>query len=145
MAGSVLAVGAMLVAASLALGLAATGGAAVTARRAAGAADNAAIAAADTVSGALSGEPCARAAEVARASGARLVSCETQEFDALVTVETAFAGLVARARARAGPMRSGRAARAMRRAAPTRLTVSGVYGVHRRKDPRGHQQEARHR
>ncbi|MDO8382691.1 MAG: helicase, partial [Microbacterium sp.] len=87
------------------VGLAATGGAAVAARRAAGAADNAAIAAADTVSGALPGESCERAAEVAEASGARLVSCDTEDLDAIVSVGVSFAGMAAVARARAGPPR----------------------------------------
>lgn len=105
MAGAMLVVGSMLVSATLTIGLAATGGAAVAARRAAGAADNAAIAAADSVSGALPGEPCERAAEVAEASGARLVSCGTDDLDAIVTVEVSFGGMAAAARARAGPPR----------------------------------------
>ena len=100
-----LVVGSMLVSATLAVGLAATGGAAVAARRAAGAADNAAIAAADTVSGALPGEPCERAAEVAEASGARLLSCGTEDLDTIVSVEVLFAGMTAVAGARAGPPR----------------------------------------
>ncbi|HAQ59505.1 MAG TPA: helicase [Microbacterium sp.] len=103
MAGTMLVVGSMLVTSSLALGLAATGGAAVAARRAAGAADNAAIAAADTVSGAVPGEPCERAAEVAEASHARLVSCSAEGLIASVTVAVPFAGFTATARARAGP------------------------------------------
>lgn len=106
MAGAVLVVGSMLLSSSLALGLAAVGGAAVTARRVAGAADNAAIAAADTVSGALAGEPCERAAEVAEASGTRLASCGTEGLEAVVLVEASFAGWTATARARAGPPRA---------------------------------------
>jgi secretion/DNA translocation related TadE-like protein len=105
MPGAILVVGSIVVCSTLTIGLAATGGAAVAARRAAGAADNAAIAAADTVSGALSGEPCERAAEVAEASGARLAACEAEDLEAFVTVEVSFAGLVATARARAGPPR----------------------------------------
>lgn len=105
MPGAILTVGSILVTSALTLGLAATGGAAVAARRAAGAADNAAIAAADTVSGALPGEPCARATEVAGASGARVIDCRTDDLDATVTVVVPFAGLVATARARAGPPR----------------------------------------
>lgn len=115
MAGAVLIVGSMLLTSTLALGLAATGGAAAAARRAAGAADNAAIAAADTASGALPGEPCERAAEVVEASGARLVACVTDGLDASVVVEVSFAGLVASARARAGPPR-GRAEHPARQA-----------------------------
>jgi secretion/DNA translocation related TadE-like protein len=105
MPGALLVVGSILVTSTLTMGLAATGGAAVAARRAAGAADNAAIAAADTVSGALPGEPCARAGEGAEASVARLATCLTNDLDAIVTVEVSFAGLVATARARAGPPR----------------------------------------
>ena len=105
MPGAMLVVGSILVTSTLTIGLAATGGAAVAARRAAGAADNAAIAAADTVSGALPGEPCERAAEVAEASGARLSACGTDDLDAIVTVEVSFAGLSATAHARAGPPR----------------------------------------
>ena len=105
MPGAMLVVGSIVVCSTLAIGLAATGGAAVAARRAAGAADNAAIAAADTVSGALPGEPCERAEEVAEASGARVSACGTDDLDATVTVEVSFAGMVATARARAGPPR----------------------------------------
>lgn len=105
MPGAMLVVGSILVTSTLTIGLAATGGAAVAARRAAGAADNAAIAAADTVSGALPGEPCERAAEVAEASGARLSACGTDDLDAIVTVDVSFAGLSATANARAGPPR----------------------------------------
>ena len=88
MPGAILVVGSIVVCSTLTIGLAATGGAAVAARRAAGAADNAAI-----------------AAEVAEASGARLAACEAEDLEAFVTVEVSFAGLVATARARAGPPR----------------------------------------
>lgn len=105
MPGAILVVGSILVTSTLTLGLAATGGAVVAGRRAAGVADNAAIAAADTVSGALPGEPCERATEVAQASGARLSACSIHDLDATVTVEVSFAGMAATARARAGPPR----------------------------------------
>ncbi|MDP3951326.1 Rv3654c family TadE-like protein [Microbacterium sp.] len=105
MAGSALAAGVLAVAASLSLGLAAVGGAAVTAQRAAGAADAAALAAADASSGAIviGEEPCALAARVAAASGATLVSCVLDGLVATVQVESAYAGLAAVSRARAGP------------------------------------------
>jgi len=105
MAGSALAAGVLAVAASLSLGLAAVGGAAVTAQRTAGAADAAALAAADASSGAIvtGEEPCALAARVAAASGATLVSCVLDGLVATVQVESAYAGLAAVSHARAGP------------------------------------------
>lgn len=104
MAGASLAAGLLAVAATLTLGLAAVGGAAVTAQRVAGAADAAALAAADAASGAiLTGEePCAMAARVAAASSATLVSCTVEGVAATVEVRSAYAGLVAVSRARAG-------------------------------------------
>ncbi|AZH79490.1 helicase [Microbacterium sp. Y-01] len=105
MAGSAVAAGVLAVAATLSLGLAAVGGAAVTAQRAAGAADAAALAAADVASGAVpSAEaPCAVAERVARAGGAALTTCVFQGFVATVQVQSAYAGLAAVSRARAGP------------------------------------------
>jgi hypothetical protein len=105
MAGSALATGVLVTAAGLALGLAAVGGAAVTAQRVAGAADAAALAAADAVTGAVvvSDEPCAVAARVAGAAGATLTGCSIEGFVATVQVESAYAGVVAVSRARAGP------------------------------------------
>ena len=106
MAGSALAAGVLAVAASLSLGLAAVGGAAVTAQRTAGAADAAALAAADASSGAIvttGEESCALAARVAAASGATLVSCVLDGLVATVQVESAYAGLAAVSHARAGP------------------------------------------
>lgn len=105
MAGSALAAGVVAIAATLSLGLAAVGGAAVTAQRTAGAADAAALAAADAASGAVpSGEqPCELAARVARASGATLADCVLEGFVATVEVQAAYAGLAAVSRARAGP------------------------------------------
>lgn len=105
MAGSALAAGVLAVAAVLSLGLAAVGGAAVTAQQAAGAADAAALAAADAASGAVPAdeEPCALAARVAVAAGARLTGCALEGFVATVEVQAAYAGLAAVSRARAGP------------------------------------------
>lgn len=104
MAGTALAAGILTVAASLSLGLAAVGGAAVTAQRTAGAADAAALAAADAASGAIvtGEEPCALAARVAAAAGGRLSACTLDDFAATVEVRSAYAGLVAASRARAG-------------------------------------------
>ena len=105
MAGTTLAAGVLTVAAALSLGLAAVGGAAVTAQRVAGAADAAALAAADAASGAVAtgGDPCALAARVAAASDATLTGCTLEGFVATVEVQAAYAGLAAVSRARAGP------------------------------------------
>lgn len=105
MAGTSLAAGVLAVAATLSLGLAAVGGAAVTAQRAAGAADASALAAADAASGAVPAPdgPCALAARVASASGAVLTACEISGLVATVQVQAKYAGLAAVSRARAGP------------------------------------------
>ncbi|WP_144874078.1 helicase [Microbacterium sp. 1.5R] len=105
MAGSALGAGLLVVAATLSLGLAAVGGAAVTAQRAAGAADAAALAAADAASGAVAtaDAPCALAARVAEASRARVTDCAVVGLVATVEVQAAYAGLAAVSRARAGP------------------------------------------
>lgn len=105
MAGTALSASVLAVAATLAVGLAAAGGAAVTAQRVAGAADAAALAAADAASGAIitDEEPCALAARVAAASGSTLVECALDGLMATVQVQAAYAGLAAVSRARAGP------------------------------------------
>ena len=105
MAGTALAGGILTVAAALSLGLAAVGGAAVTAQRVAGAADAAALAASDAASGAVATgeEPCALAARVAAASDATLTGCALDGVVATVEVRAAYAGLAAVSRARAGP------------------------------------------
>ncbi|WP_226531512.1 helicase [Microbacterium paraoxydans] len=105
MAGTALAAGVLAVAAALSLGLASVAGASVTAQRVAGAADAAALAAADAASGAVptSEEPCELAATVAAASGADLTGCTLEGFVATVEVQSAYAGLAAVSRARAGP------------------------------------------
>ena len=76
MAGTALASGILTVAATLSLGLS---GAIVTDE-----------------------DPCALAARVALASGATLVACRADGLMATVQVESAYAGLVAVSRARAG-------------------------------------------
>lgn len=77
----------------------------VDARRAALAADAAALAAADAVMGAITGVPCELAEQVARRNGARLTSCEVDGAVSRVDVVVAgrIAGLDASASARAGP------------------------------------------
>jgi secretion/DNA translocation related TadE-like protein len=70
-------------------------------QRAAGAADSAALAAADTIFGWLDGEPCAVAAEVAAAARVALASCTINgmEVRVLTRVNTPLGSAIARARA----------------------------------------------
>ena len=90
MAGAVLSVAIVGVAAAMTVGLASVGAAATFAQRLAGTADAAALAAADTAAGAMRGDPCDRAGEVA-------------DLTVTVTVSAPFGQFVANASARAGP------------------------------------------
>jgi secretion/DNA translocation related TadE-like protein len=103
MAGAIAAIGAVGCAATLSLGLVLAGSAAVFGQRLAGAADAAALAAADAASGAVIGVPCEMAETVARSAGAELSRCEIDGLTATVTVSATFARLPAAATARAGP------------------------------------------
>jgi secretion/DNA translocation related TadE-like protein len=93
----------------LALGCCVAGAAVVTHRRAESAADLAALAAAQALQD--GGGSCAAAVAIAAANGARLESCRTGGFDALVTVRVEGPALLGRlglrARARAGPGEGG--------------------------------------
>ena len=104
-AGAVLAIA--LVMAVVVVGLAGVGlAAALSARqRVIGAADLAALAAADAASGAIAGVPCEVAAAVARGNGARLTNCEGKGLVLSVTLSESFAGIPISAAARAGPSR----------------------------------------
>ncbi|MFT4135590.1 helicase [Microbacterium sp.] len=103
MAGSALAVGVLAVSATLGVGYATAGAVSVRAAQVAGVADAAALAAADAASGAVSGLPCERAAQLAARGGAGVVSCTVDGLVATIEV-TASAGVFPlRARARAGP------------------------------------------
>lgn len=73
----------------------------------AGAADAAALAAADTASGLLPGYPCDAAAVVAAANGSGLASCEVDGLVATVTATRYLLGFAVSARATAGPPPSG--------------------------------------
>jgi secretion/DNA translocation related TadE-like protein len=94
----------------LALGGAVAGGVMVGQRRAAAAADLAALAGAEAVAQAtVGGSGCARAAEVATLNGAAVTSCSVQGREVVVgvtvEVERPFGGSWAvPARARAGPV-----------------------------------------
>lgn len=68
-----------------------------------GAADAAALAAADTASGLVAGYPCAAATEAARLNGAAVTGCVLEGQIATVTVATSVLGIDLSARARAGP------------------------------------------
>jgi secretion/DNA translocation related TadE-like protein len=72
-------------------------------QRVSAAADAAALAAADTASGLVSGVPCERAARAARLNGARLGSCRVDGLVVLVRAEDEVAGLPIAVWARAGP------------------------------------------
>jgi len=103
MAGVALGVGVLAATAVLALGGSAVGTAVIRGAHASGVADAAALAAADTASGAVTGVPCERAAALAGASGAIVVTCDV---DGLVATGRGRVGaglLTAEARARAGP------------------------------------------
>jgi secretion/DNA translocation related TadE-like protein len=103
MAGAVLSVAIVGVAAAMTVGLASVGAAATFAQRLAGAADAAALAAADTAAGAVPGDPCDRADEVAGASRTVVTACEVADLTVTVTVSAPFGHFVANASARAGP------------------------------------------
>ena len=109
MPGSAAAVGIVAGVAVLAAALATVGGAAVTGQRLASAADAGALAAADAASGAVPGDPCERAAEVAETFGGRVEACDLDELIATVTVSMPLGPLTARASARAGPPPAGSA------------------------------------
>ncbi|WP_241981682.1 Rv3654c family TadE-like protein [Cryobacterium sp. TMT1-19] len=68
-----------------------------------GAADAAALAAADTASGAVAGVPCAAAAEAARLNGASVTVCTVEGLIASVTAVRGYLGFELGAQARAGP------------------------------------------
>ena len=69
----------------------------------AGAADAAALAAADARVGAVTGFPCERAAEVAAANGATLADCEVDGLIATVSVSRTILGFTLESTATAGP------------------------------------------
>ncbi|KQQ03922.1 MULTISPECIES: Rv3654c family TadE-like protein [unclassified Rathayibacter] len=78
-------------------------GAVLAHQRAVSAADAAALAAADTASGLVPGEPCTQASRVATAGGAELAECSVAEGRASVEVVVAVGPLTMPARSRAGP------------------------------------------
>jgi len=67
------------------------------------AADAAALAAADTVSGLVAGYPCPAAHETARLNSAAVTACSLDGLTATVTVSRDYLGFTIVGRARAGP------------------------------------------
>ncbi|GAA4175070.1 Rv3654c family TadE-like protein [Gryllotalpicola koreensis] len=102
-AGSVLAVAVlgalMLVTGAVVLAL----GALAAQQSVQSAADAAALAAADTLSGRATGYPCENAARAAALDQASVASCDTDGLVAVVAVSRGWARLELSARARAGP------------------------------------------
>jgi secretion/DNA translocation related TadE-like protein len=91
---SMLAVTSMVIMVSLALAVK---------QRVTGAADAAALAAADTASGAVAGFPCDVAAAAARLNGAELRRCEVSGAVATVSARAGYLGFDISVAARAGP------------------------------------------
>lgn len=75
----------------------------ITRQLVANAADAAALAAADTVSGAVAGYPCSNAAEAARLNGAELGECVLNGWEVRVTAVRRVLGVAVTVAARAGP------------------------------------------
>jgi secretion/DNA translocation related TadE-like protein len=80
-------------------------GALATRQAVAGAADAAALAAADVAVGIHPGFPCEAAGRVAAANGAQLVACELDGLVASVSVGRSILGIAVTASATAGPPR----------------------------------------
>lgn len=95
--------GLALAALLLGLPVVAATGALESKQRAAGAADAAALAAADVEAGWLEGEPCVRAAEVTAAARVELAECSVDGLNARVVTRVGTLLGTVEARARAGP------------------------------------------
>ncbi len=106
-AGSVLALAVCGAVVALAMALAAVGAVLVAQRRAAGAADAAALAAADALAGFLSDEPCDAASRVAQGNGTVLDACVVDGLVATVRVRASSGPVSLRASATAGPPPAG--------------------------------------
>lgn len=100
---SVVAVGMIAGVLALTGGIVGISGAFVVKQRVSGAADVAAVAAADVATGAVSGYPCERAAATAALNGATLLECAIDGPIASVVVSAVFLAFEVRSRARAGP------------------------------------------
>lgn len=103
MAGAVMNAGVVAVVAGLVVSLGVVAGASVAVQRLSGTADAAALAAADTASGAVDGMPCEAAARIALAGAASLRECDVEGLIATITLSGAYGGISFDARSRAGP------------------------------------------
>ncbi|WP_022881456.1 Rv3654c family TadE-like protein [Gryllotalpicola ginsengisoli] len=103
MSGSVLAVGVLGATVLLAGAALPAVGAVAAQQNVQNAADAAALAAADTISGRSAGYPCDNARRAATLDGAELASCETSGPVALVSARARYLSFEVSARARAGP------------------------------------------
>lgn len=104
-AGSVLAIGMVAAVTVVALAIVGLAVGLAARQRIIGAADAAALAAADTALGHVAGAPCEVAAATARANGGVLAACRLDGLVATVEVRGTFAGIPLGARSRAGPPR----------------------------------------
>ena len=104
-AGVVLALAIVGVVVLLATAMVGLGAVLAVRQRVIGAADAAAVAAADVAIGIAPGDPCTVAAHVAAAGGARVQRCALDGLVVTVTVAGSAAGIPISALARAGPPR----------------------------------------
>ena len=98
-------------------------------RTVAGAADAAALAAADALSGAVPGFPCAVAGQVAALNGASIASCRLDGPDVILEARRELLGFPIRAAARAGPPREPPDTLSNPQEAISERIGSRVYGV----------------
>jgi len=104
-AGTVLALALIMAVVTVGMSGAGLAAALTTRQRVIGAADLAALAAADAASGAIGGVPCEVATAVAAANRTHLTACEAESLVVSVTVIGSFAGIPVEASSRAGPPR----------------------------------------
>lgn len=100
---SVLSIGILGALVLLSSGAVAVAGATAAKQRVSGAADAAALAAADVASGARAGVPCSEAERLGAANGAAIVSCSVDGTVVTVTASATYLGLPLAIEARAGP------------------------------------------
>ena len=101
--GSILALGILAASCALTMALVPLLAALVVGQLVQNAADAAALAAADTVSGLVAGYPCPAAHETARLNAAAVTACSVDGLTATVTVSRDYLGFTILGRARAGP------------------------------------------
>jgi len=102
MSGSVVTAGIVSALLGVTLTVTGAGAALIHGQIAHGAADAAALAAADALVGLSSGEPCARAAEIAMMNGVTLTKCSVEKTSVVVRVASTSLGIRLESAARAG-------------------------------------------